>query len=229
MNFSKVTEIVVFIYFAEKILMNLLFLFKGLMLGFSVAAPVGPIGILCINKTLNRNFAAGFVSGLGAATADLIYGLIAGLGLTVISNFLVDQKAWIQLIGLVFLFYIGAKTLLKKENETNVSVIVNNSLFKDYVSTFFLTVTNPLTILFFLAVFAGMGLSNTGGDVLSILFLVIGVFLGSGIWWLILSTITLQLKSRLNNKILKLINISSGLLIIAFGLFILADLIKEMI
>ena len=92
--------------------MILEFVYKGLILGFSVAAPVGPIGVLCINRTINKNFAAGFVSGLGAATADLIYGLIAGLGLTTISAFVIDKKIWIQMFGLLFLLYLGTKTIM---------------------------------------------------------------------------------------------------------------------
>jgi len=142
-------------------IMNLEFLYKGLLLGFSVAAPIGPIGVLCINRTINKNFIAGFVSGLGAATADLIYGLIAGLGLTVISTFLINQKFWIQIIGLVFLFYIGIKTIIKKDNDIEFKSVTDKGLLKDYFSTLILTITNPMTILFFIAVFAGLGLSDT--------------------------------------------------------------------
>ena len=155
--------------------MSLEFLYKGLILGFSVAAPVGPIGVLCINRTINKNFAAGFVSGLGAATADLIYGLIAGLGLTVISTFLIDQKMWIQLIGLFFLIYLGLKTIMKKESDIEFKSLVDNGLLKDYFSTLILTITNPITILFFVAVFAGLGLSNTISGYNSIIQLIVGV------------------------------------------------------
>ena len=133
--------------------MSLIFLYKGLILGFSVAAPVGPIGVLCINRTINKSYVSGLVTGLGAATADLIYGLIAGLGLTIISNFLIDQKLWIQTIGLIFLFYLGIKTLMKKKTEIEFNKTIDTRLFKDYLTTFILTITNPATILFFLAVF----------------------------------------------------------------------------
>ena len=119
------------------------------MLGFSVAAPVGPIGLLCINRTINKNFAAGFVSGLGAATADLIYGFIAGFGLTMISTFLIDQKTWIQLIGSCFLIYLGIKTIKKREPKIEFNSASDKGLLKDYFSTLILTITNPLTILFF--------------------------------------------------------------------------------
>jgi len=206
--------------------MDLIFLYKGLILGVSVAAPVGPIGILCINRTINKSYVSGLVSGLGAATADLIYGLIAGLGLTIISNFLIDQKFWIQTIGLIFLFYLGIKTLIKKETEIKFNKTLDKGLLKDYFTTFILTVTNPITILFFLAVFAGLGLPNPENEKFATIPLVLGVFLGSGIWWLFLSGLTYKLKNRIGSKILKRIDLISGLLILTFGLFIFYDLVK---
>jgi len=207
--------------------MSLEFLYKGLLLGFSVAAPVGPIGVLCINRTINKNFAAGFVSGLGAATADLIYGLIAGLGLTAISTFLIDQKMWIQLIGLVFLIYLGIKTIIKKDSDIEFKSIVDKGLLKDYFSTLILTITNPITILFFIAVFAGLGLSNTINGFHSVMQLILGVFIGSCVWWLFLSGLTDKLKTRISKHILKRIDLISGILILFFGLLILIDLTKE--
>ena len=207
--------------------MSLEFLYKGLLLGFSVAAPVGPIGVLCINRTINKNFAAGFVSGLGAATADLFYGLIAGLGLTVISTFLIDQKLWIQIIGLLFLIYIGIKTIIKKDNDIEFKQANDKGLLKDYFSTLILTITNPITILFFIAVFAGLGLSNSMNGFYSIIQLVLGVFVGSCVWWLFLSGLTDRLKTRISKKILKKIDLLSGILILLFGLLILINLIKE--
>jgi threonine/homoserine/homoserine lactone efflux protein len=207
--------------------MNLLFLFKGLLLGFSVAAPVGPIGILCINRTVNKNFTSGFVSGLGAATADLFYGLIAGFGLTVISNFLLSQKIWIHLVGIAFLLYLGLKTITKKEQEIKFENLADKGLFKDYLSTLFITITNPLTILFFLAIFAGLGLSGLTNGLYSSILLVAGVFLGSCSWWLILSSITHKLKNRINSKMLKRIDLLSGILLFFFGVLLLINLLKE--
>lgn len=208
--------------------MHLDFLYKGLVLGFSVAAPVGPIGILCINKTIHKNFTAGFVSGLGAATADLIYGLMAGLGLTVISTFLINQKLWIQLIGLIFLIYLGMKTIIKKDSDIEFHPATDKGLIRDYFSTLFLTITNPMTILFFVALFAGLGLSNTINGLYPVLQLIIGVFSGSCIWWLFLSGLTHKLKTRINKKILKWIDLVSGILILLSGLLILINLVKEM-
>ncbi len=207
--------------------MSLIFLYKGLLLGFSVAAPVGPIGILCINRTINKNFTSGFVSGLGAATADLIYGLIAAFGLTVISTFLIDQKFWIQLTGLVFLIYLGIKTIIKKDNEIEFNQSIDKGLIKDYFSTLILTITNPITILFFIAVFAGLGLSNSINGLDSVLQLIFGVFIGSCLWWLFLSGFTRILKTKISKRILKRIDLVSGIFILFFGLLILINLIKE--
>lgn len=207
--------------------MILEFLYKGLILGFSVAAPVGPIGILCINRTINKNFIAGLVSGLGAATADLIYGLIAGSGLTAISTFLINQKMWIQLIGLAFLFYIGIKTIMKKGREIEFNPDADRGLLKDYLTTLFLTITNPMTILFFIAVFAGLGLSKTVNGFDSVIQLTTGVFVGSCIWWLFLSGLTSKLKTKINKTILRKIDLVSGIMILFFGLLILIDLTKD--
>ncbi|MFO7369020.1 MAG: LysE family transporter [Bacteroidales bacterium] len=208
--------------------MNLDFLYKGLILGFSVAAPVGPIGILCINRTLNKNFTAGFISGLGAATADLIYGLIAGLGLTAISTFLIDQKLWIQLTGLLFLVFIGIKTLIRKDADVEYKTAEDKGLLKDYLSAFVLTITNPMTILFFIAVFAGLGLSGSIHGLSAAMLLIIGVFTGSCVWWIFLSGLTHQLKTRLNKKVLKKIDLVSGMIILLFALFIVVDLVKDL-
>lgn len=207
--------------------MDLTFLCKGLILGFSVAAPVGPIGALCINRTINKGYISGFVSGLGAATADLIYGTIAGLGLTIISEFLLDYKFPIQAVGLVFLAYTGIKTLLKKHDEFEYKRFVTKDLFSDYLTTFFLTITNPITILFFIAVFSGLGLSVSENNKIDSLPLILGVFLGSGAWWLFLSGLTHKIKNKINHKILKQIDLLSGIIILAFAVYLAINLIVE--
>ncbi len=205
------------------------FLIKGLILGFSVAAPVGPIGILCINRTLKKRFISGFVSGLGAAFADVVYGLIAGLGLTAISSFLIEQKILIQSIGLVFLFYLGIKTLLTKNKNKKELKDQKKGLFKDLASTFLLTISNPATILFFIAVFAGLGISNTEKNYLSSTLLILGVFLGSSVWWLFLNCISYKLRNKLKDNFFKKIDIVSGVIILAFACWLLFDLIKGLI
>jgi len=166
--------------------MDLSFLLRGLLIGFSIAAPVGPIGVLCIRRTLAAGRAVGLVSGLGAATADAIYGCIAGFGLTFISNFLIGQQVWLRLLGGGFLCYLGLRTFLSKPAEQATSA-PGKGLVDAYTSTFFLTVTNPMTILSFAAIFAGLGAGGASGNYVSAAVLVVGVFIGSALWWFLLS------------------------------------------
>lgn len=200
--------------------MDIAFLLRGLAIGFSIAAPVGPIGVLCIRRTFAEGRASGFVSGLGAASADAIYGCIAGFGLTFVSNFLVSQQVWLRLIGGVFLCYLGLKTLLSKPAEQAASA-KGNGLFGAYASTFFLTLTNPMTIISFAAIFAGLGLASTSANYMSATVLVLGVFIGSALWWLILSGSIGVFREKFNLRGLQWINRISGAIITGFGLFAL--------
>jgi len=200
--------------------MDISFLLRGLAIGFSIAAPVGPIGLLCIRRTLAEGRASGLVSGLGAASADGIYGCVAGFGLTFISNFLVSQEGWLRLIGGVFLCYLGLKTLFAKPAE-QAALAKGNGLVGAYASTFFLTLTNPMTIISFAAIFAGLGLASTSANYLSAGVLVFGVFIGSALWWLILSGGVGVFREKLNPHGLQWVNRISGAIITGFGLFAL--------
>jgi threonine/homoserine/homoserine lactone efflux protein len=213
---------------------------RGLILGFSIAAPVGPIGVLCIRRTLAHGRISGFISGLGAATADAFYGSVAAMGFTLISGFLVGQQELLRLFGGFFLCYLGLKTYLEKSNslqdlnsldsgerETTITGIHTNprmdgitgkALFADYVSTFILTITNPMTIIVFAAIFTGLGITHTSGSPTTALVLVLGVFLGSTSWWLILSSLANSLRVRfLNRRRLRWVNRVSGVIIFGFG------------
>jgi threonine/homoserine/homoserine lactone efflux protein len=200
------------------------YLIKGLIIGLSISVPVGPIGILCIRRTLSRGRMVGFLSGLGAATADGLYGAIAGFGLTFLVDFLIGKQIWLRLIGGALLCILGAKTFLSKPAEQGTSVDAS-SRWHAYLSTFFLTLTNPLTILFFVAVFAGLGIGTEGGHYLLAGILVLGVFMGSAMWWLILCGFTGLLQKLLNPKRLQWLNRISGLIILGFGLFALLGLL----
>ena len=189
---------------------------KGFIIGFSIAAPVGPIGILCIQRTLSGGNLQGLVSGLGAATADALYGFIAAFGLTFISNFLVDQSIWFRLIGGLFLCYLGIRTFLRKPQEQTVSV-ANSTNLSAYGTTFFLTLTNPMTILFFVGIFAGLGIVSESIHYASAGLMVIGVFAGSAAWWLLLSGATGLFRSKISEGKLALVNKISGFVILAFG------------
>lgn len=202
--------------------MDIVFLLRGLIIGFSIAAPVGPIGVLCIRRTLAEGRASGLVSGLGAATADAIYGCIAGFGITFISNFLVSQQGWLRLLGGTFLLYLGLKTLFTKPAE-QAAVAEETGLIGSYASTLFLTLTNPMTIISFAAIFAGLGLANTSANYGSAGILVLGVFIGSALWWLVLSGSVGILREKINFHGLQWVNRISGLIILTFGLFALVS------
>src|SRR6266516_6335969 len=168
--------------------MDLSFFVRGLLIGFSIAATVGTMYVLCIQRTLYKGQICGLVSGLGIATADAVYGSIAASGLTLLTNFLVSQQVWIRLVGGLFLIYLGFKTVFTKPAVRAAAVKTTaNSYFGAYTSTFVLTLTNPLTILSFAAVFAGLGLGGGTTDYAGAAWLVLGVFLGSALWWLLLS------------------------------------------
>ncbi|MCC6187610.1 MAG: LysE family transporter [Anaerolineales bacterium] len=197
--------------------MNANLFLRGLIIGFSIAAPVGPIGVLCIRRTLAQGRLRGLVSGLGAATADAAYGCVAGFGLTAVSGLLVSQKEWLQLAGGLFLLYLGLRTFFERPAERPANAL-GQGLAGAYFSTLALTLTNPLTILSFAAVFAGLGLAAGTGSYGAALVLVLGVFLGSGAWWLLLSQGVSLFRTRLSLTTLRWVNRFSGAIIVLFGL-----------
>ena len=195
---------------------------KGLIIGFAIAAPVGPIGVLCIQRSLHNGFKIGLMTGIGAALADGSYGLIAGFGLTALSSFLVAQQFWIRLIGGLFLLYLGIKLFLTPPQERSTGSN-DRSLWHAFSTTYLLTITNPATILSFIAIFASLGLKTTSTDYLHAIILVIGITSGSAIWWLLLSGgVAFILHHRLSPAIMRGINRFSGIIILAFGLFALS-------
>lgn len=199
-------------------------LIKGLIIGFAIAAPVGPIGILCIQRSLHDGFKIGLMTGLGAALADGTYGLIAGFGLTAISSVLIQHQLWIRLIGGVFLLYLGIKLFFKQPGEKSAGDS-DKSPWHALATTFLLTLTNPATILSFLAVFAGLGLGTTNTGFNHAIALVLGIIFGSAIWWLLLSGgVAFVLHHRLSPTVMRGINRFSGIIILAFGIFALATM-----
>lgn len=192
-------------------------------IGLAIAAPVGAIGLLCIRRTLASGRLAGFVSGLGAATADAFYGAVAALGLTAVSGTLVEYQDAVRLIGGLFLCYLGVRTALAMPaSEARSSS--TRGLLAAYGSTLALTLTNPTTILSFAAVFAGLGLGAAAGDRWSAILMVGGVFLGSALWWLILSGAVGYLRRALTPERLQWVNRISGAMLVAFGVAALLSL-----
>ncbi len=206
--------------------MNINLILKGMIIGFAIAAPVGPIGVLCIRRTLFNGWKVGVATGLGAATADAIYGCIAALGLTILSDILVNQQIWFKLIGGAFLIYLGVKAFLSQPNQTS-GEIKSTGLLSSYLSTWFLTITNPMTILSFIAIFAGVGLASSAN--ITGLWLVFGVFCGSLSWWLLLSGGISLVRNRFKPAGLVWVNRISGLIIMAFGISAIFSLLVDKI
>ena len=190
---------------------------KGLIIGFSIAAPVGPIGVLCIQKTISKGQLAGLRTGLGAATADGIYGSIAAYGLSAISSFLVNQQLTLRSLGGLYLGFLGIKTVLSQpliiEKQESVTQNLN-----DFLSTLILTLTNPITIVSFTAIYSGLMNQAIEFTFLSATLLVVGVFCGSALWWLFLSFIASRMQQRINATALLWINRISGIFIIGFSI-----------
>jgi len=203
--------------------MTALFL-KGLAFGFVLAATVGPMWMLCFRRTIAAGALAGFVSGMGIAVADAIYGAIAAFGLTAVSGFLLAQKFWLGLVGGAFLVYLGIRALLANPSAGSDPAPANPGLPRAFVSTLGLTLANPPTILAFAAIFAGLGLGANASYAAAAL-VVAGVFLGSAAWWVILALAAGRLRARLGSGLLRGLNLASGVVILAFALWQLAQLV----
>jgi threonine/homoserine/homoserine lactone efflux protein len=203
-----------------------LFLLRGVILGLSIAAPVGPIGVLCIRRTLADGRAAGLVVGLGAATADMLYGAVAAFGLRVISSVLISAQIWIHLIGACFLCWLGVKTILTLPATESKVMIARTGLVGSYVTTLLLTLTNPTTILAFIAIFAGIGVLGSKVSPAMAGLTVLGIFCGSALWWLTLSGIVNVIRSRFTPRLMRLVNYLSGAILLAFALYALVTLVS---
>ncbi len=192
--------------------------FKGMLIGFAIAAPVGPIGLLCIQRTLTRGRWSGVLSGLGAASADALYGCIAGFGLAALAGRLLAWQSELQIVGGLFLLCLGWRTgRAPPAVEQALTPPTRAGLAGDYLSTLALTATNPVTILAFLGIFTGLGLAAEGRDFAAAGLLVLGVFAGSLLWWLLLAGGVGGLRGRLTPGALRWINRISGGLIAGFG------------
>jgi threonine/homoserine/homoserine lactone efflux protein len=198
----------------------LIALLKGIGVGIVIALPVGPVGVLCVRRTLFEGPTYGFVSGLGAATADTIFGIIAGFGLTIVRDFMLRYQDWFAAAGGLFLLFVGARALLQAR-DIEPEPVEGDAHFAAFVSTFALTITNPLTILAFAGIFAKVGVSG-GGGFLDIGMLVAGVFLGSLLWWLALSFGIAGFRRVIGTVRLVWLNRISGAILALSGLGLLA-------
>jgi len=205
--------------------MELTIFLKGILIGFAMAVPVGPIGIMCIRKTLTEGKLRGLIIGLGAATADFFYGCVAAFGLTVISDTLINQKIWIRLVGGALLLFLGIRTFRAQPSDPKSKFKIHSSgMLGSYLYTVLLTLTNPLTIFAFIAVFAALGLGN-GLGYFSASALVAGVFIGSGLWFLLLSSGVILFRKKLDLVGLRWVNRIAGILIIISGVIAIVSLL----
>jgi threonine/homoserine/homoserine lactone efflux protein len=199
-------------------------LLRGVVVGFAIAAPVGPIGLLCIQRTLAGGRLVGLATGLGAATADAFYGFVAAFGLTLLTSFLVGQRVWLGLLGGAFLIYLGVRTF-RAPPARQAADLPPGTLLRSYLSTLGLTLTNPATIVAFFGIFAGAGLAAAASTPAAGL-MVVGVFLGSAAWWLLLSSVVGLLRGRFDARALVWVNRVAGVVIAAFGLAAIFVLVR---
>jgi len=203
--------------------MELTFFLKGIAIGFIMAIPIGPIGIMCIRKTLTEGRLSGLIVGLGAATADLFYGCVAVFGLTVISDTLSDQRIWIRIVGGALLLFLGIKTFRAQPKDPKLKISGSGRL-RSYFTVVVLTLTNPLTIFAFIAVFAALGLGD-GLSFISAVLLVAGVFIGAFLWFFLLTSGTILFRKKLDLVGLKWVNKIAGILIIISGIIVIGSLL----
>lgn len=203
--------------------MELILYLKGIIIGYLLAIPVGPIGLICIRKTIAGGKTKGTIVGLGAATADMIYAGIAALGVTMVSKILFSQQTWIRLSGAAVIIFLGVRTFLAKPLVSSGHSHEDGTL-KLYSSTLLLTLTNPFTIFAFIAVFAALGLGN-GLSSEYVFVLMSGVFTGSGLWFLTLSTGVSLFRKKIGQASLELVNRITGVLIILSAVLSIATLL----
>jgi threonine/homoserine/homoserine lactone efflux protein len=191
-------------------------LIGGIIVGLMIAMPVGPVNILCINRTIEAGWRSGVLSGVGAAAADMLYGGIAGFSITLVVQFLVREQYWLRFFGGILLVLIGIWYFFKRPVALGARVQDRESAYSDMRSTFLLTLTNPTTVLSFVALLAALGMGAQRLWWLTV-FLVGGIFCGSMLWWIVLSVIVNHFRDRFNDRLLLLMNRFAGVAIGGFG------------
>lgn len=198
--------------------MDVIVLIKGILIGLAVSIPVGPMGLLCVQRTLNHGRYSGFFSGLGAATADTIFALVAGMGITFVISFIQEEESLFHLIGGLFIVFFGFRMF----NSNPLKMLrtlqtPRNKLVEDFFSVLIFTLSNPLAIFLFVAVFGAMKITVDTSDYLQVIYLFSGVFLGASLWWFFLSTMVHNLRDRLRLKRIVWINRITGGVLLALG------------
>jgi len=195
------------------------YIIQGVSVGFMASVPLGPIGVLCIQRTLSRGRLSGFASGLGAVTSDLIYAIIAGFSVSMVMEFVQSQEQMLTLLGAAVLVGLGLKIYfsnpIKQMRKQRMSTRRSSGLWQDYISTFFLTIANPLAIFLFVA---GFSIVGSSGDLLERIVMLCGVFVGAAMWWFILTMLVGLFRKKLTLKRLYYLNKIAGAIIIVLAL-----------
>lgn len=200
-------------------MLEAIFLIEGMIIGFLASLPLGPVGVLCIQRTINKGRVSGIFSGMGAATVDAFFALVAALGLTYIINFIEEQQFLIQIIGGAVLILLGIKIFYTNPvKQIRRHRKQKNKLVEDFFSVLFLTLSNPLAVFLFVAAFAGIGIVTSGDSSIKSFLIILGVFLGAMVWWLSLTFFVDLFRKKFRLKQLWWINKIAGLLIVLFGI-----------
>ena len=205
---------------------------NGLLFGLVLAAPVGPVGVLCVQRTLTEGRLHGALSGLGAAVGDALYGAVAAFGISAVSDWITDHQTSLRFIGGFVLIALAFRTAFGKprhrgpgHSSGSVTGIRTDSLFQDFVSTFVLAISNPITLLTFAGLFATLGIAHAGNSIEHAGWLIAGVFLGSASWWMALSATAGCFRGFLNGGYEKWVKYVSATILIAFGIYALVTAI----
>jgi threonine/homoserine/homoserine lactone efflux protein len=199
--------------------MELELLLKGILIGFMISVPLGPIGVLCVQRTLNKGRLSGFVSGLGAAGADTVFALLSGFGISIIIQFVEDQQIYFQIIGGAIILVLGVNIFYSNPiKQIRMQRLNRNKLSQDFFSVFLLTLSNPMAIFFFLAMFTGVNLASGTMSYFNLFIMVAGVTMGSSLWWFLLSTVVSLFRHRFRLKNIWWMNKIAGVIIFFLGI-----------
>lgn len=199
---------------------DVVYIFRGMLIGLMVSVPLGPMGVLIIQKTLHKGALSGFVAGMGAACADLFYATVAAFGVGFVVNTIKTHELLLQIIGGLFLIIVGLKIYFDNPLKQIKSRkrVTKKGLLGDFLSLFFLTVSNPVAIVVFMAVFAGASVLGDEPTFVIELFVLLGVLLGGGLWWYTLSTLVNIFRKKFRLRVLVTINRVAGVLVALLGI-----------
>ncbi len=210
-------------------MLELYYWFKGLLIGFVVSAPLGPVGLLCIKRVMNRGVFQGYATGLGAALSDGFYAALAAFGLAFVMNFLIREEHWLRLIGGLFMIGVGVFWLIKKKTYEDFKANPEKShhVGEAFSTAFLLNLADPILLIVYIAIFSGFGLSDASHSFISASSLVVGVIMGAAAWWFVLVEIVSIFRKKLTAHALLIINKIMAFIVIAFGAFVLLTLVFQ--